>query len=82
MHTKSNDGIFVNLLGIMKNVVIQFIKEHWGPTLSTVRDGILIFEVKLKLRVIFRNFQNGRHFELTTNFFYRKWYRKLNIPDR
>ena len=28
------------------------------------------------------NFQNGRHFELTTNFFYVKWFWKLNKPER
>ena len=39
-------------------------------------------EVKLKLCLIFQNFQNGRHFELATFFFYRKWYQKLNIPER
>ena len=30
---------------------------------------LFISEVKLKLRLIFQNFQNGRHFELATNFF-------------
>ena len=34
-------------------------------------DDIFISEVKLKLRLIFQNFQNGRHFELATNFFTR-----------
>ena len=32
--------------------------------------------------VFFQNFENGRHFEVATNFFYRKWYRNLNIPER
>ena len=32
-------------------------------------DDLFISEVKLKLRLIFQNFQNGRHFELATNFF-------------
>ena len=45
-------------------------------------DDIFISEVKLKLRFIFQNFENGRHFELATNFFYRKLYRKENIPER
>ena len=45
-------------------------------------DDLLISEVKLKLCLIFQNFQNGRHFELATNFFHRKLYRKLNIPER
>ena len=43
---------------------------------------LLISEVKLKLCLIFQNFQNGRHFELATIFFYRKLYRNLNIPER
>ena len=32
-------------------------------------DDFFISEVKLKLCLIFQNFQNGRYFELTTNFF-------------
>ena len=32
-------------------------------------DDIFISEVKLKLCLIFQNFENGRHFELATNFF-------------
>ena len=32
-------------------------------------DDLFIFEVRLKLCEIFQNFQNGRHFELATNFF-------------
>ena len=32
-------------------------------------DDLFISEVKLKLCLIFQNFQNGRHFELATNFF-------------
>ena len=32
-------------------------------------DDLFIFEVKLKLCLIFQNFQNGRYFELSTNFF-------------
>ena len=31
-------------------------------------DDILILVVKLKLCLIFRGFQNGRHFEVITNF--------------
>ena len=96
MHRKFNDDIFARCLFIMKNVVISYIKEHRGPTLSPpcdviddviimkilffgiCWDDIFITEVKLKLYLIFQNFQNGRHFELATNFFYRK----LNIPER
>ena len=32
-------------------------------------DNLFISEVKLKLRLIFQNFQNVRHFELAINFF-------------
>ena len=32
-------------------------------------DDLFISEVKLKLWLIFQNFQNGRHFEFATNFF-------------
>ena len=31
-------------------------------------DDLFISEVKLKLCLIFQNFQSGRHFELVTNF--------------
>ena len=36
-------------------------------------DDLFITEVKLKLCLIFENFQNGRHFELATNFFTGSW---------
>ena len=32
-------------------------------------DDLFISEVKLKLCLIFQNFQNGHHFEVATNFF-------------
>ena len=35
---------------------------------SIIWDDLFISEVKLKLCLIFQNFQNGRHFELATNF--------------
>ena len=47
--------------------------------LGIIWDDRFIFEVKLKLCLIF---QNGRHMELATNFFYRKWNQKLNMPKR
>ena len=34
-------------------------------------DDLFISEVKLKLSLIFQNFQNGHHFEVVTNFFTR-----------
>ena len=37
--------------------------------IGIIRDDIFISEVKLKLCLIFQNFQNGRLFELATNFF-------------
>ena len=40
-------------------------KTFWG----IIWDDLFISEVKLKLCLIFQNFQNGRHFELATNFF-------------
>ena len=83
MHRKFNDDIFARCLVIMKNVVISFIKEYRGPTLRPpcdVLDDVIIMkilffcdlfisEVRLKLCLIFQNFQNGRYFELATNFF-------------
>ena len=83
MHRKFNDDIFARCLVIMKNV-ISFIKEYWGPTLrppcdviddviimkillfGIIWDDLFISEVKLKQCLIF---QNGRYFELATNFF-------------
>ena len=83
MHRKVNDDIFAQFLIIMK-YVIWFIKEYRGPTLrqpcdviddviitkilifGIIWDDLFISEIKLKLCLIF---QNGRHFELATNFF-------------
>ena len=62
---------FIDDVIIMKN-----------PFSGIIWDDLFISGVKLKLCLIFPNFQNGRHFELATNFFYRNWYRKLNIPER
>ena len=39
-------------------------KTFWG----IIWDDLFISEVRLKLCLIFQNFQNGRHFELATNF--------------
>ena len=51
----------------------------WKRFFGIIWDDLFISEVKLKLWLIHQNFQNGRHFELAKNF-YRKLYRKLNIP--
>ena len=45
-------------------------------------NDLFISEVKLKLCLIIQNFQNGRHVELATNFFYLKLYQELNMPER
>ena len=53
---------------IMKNTLFDII---W--------DDLFIPEVKLKLCLIFQNFQNGRYFELATNFFTGSYTRKIAI---
>ena len=49
---------------VIDNVIIMKI-----PFFAIIWDNIFISEVKLKLCLIFQNFQNGRYFELATNFF-------------
>ena len=49
--------------------VITIKKNFFG----IIWDDLIIWEVRLKLCLIFQIFQNG-HFELATNFFYRKFY--------
>ena len=84
IHRKFNDDIFARFLVIMNNFVISFIKEYRGPTFrppcdvigdviimkntfyGIIWDNLFISEVKLKLCLIFKN---GRHYELTINFF-------------
>ena len=44
-------------------------KKKEKYSLGIIWDDLFISEVKLKLCLIFQNFQNGRHFELATNFF-------------
>ena len=43
--------------------------HHHGNFFDIILDVFFISEVTLKLCLIFQNFQNGRHFELATNFF-------------
>ena len=43
--------------------------SSWKSFFGIIWDDNFISEVKLKLCLIFQNFQNGRHFELATNFF-------------
>ena len=81
MHRKFNYDIFARFLVIMENVVILYIKEYIGPTMTPpcdviddiiimkilfgiIWDDFFIYEVKLKLCLMFQNFQNSRHFEL------------------
>ena len=50
MHRKFNDDIFARFLVIMKNVVIQFIKEYREPTLRPpcdVVDDLIIMKIPL-----------------------------------
>ena len=78
MHRKFNDDISARFFVVMKHVVISFIKEYRGPILMPscdviddviimintflLWDDLFISDVKLKLCLIFRNFQNGHHF--------------------
>ena len=82
MHRNYSDDIFARCLIIMKNVVISYIQEYRGPDLrppcdvidyentffGIILNDLFISEVKLKLCLIFQNFQNGHYFELATNF--------------
>ena len=43
--------------------------HHENTFFGIIWDDLFISEVKLKLCLIFQNFQNGRYFELATNFF-------------
>ena len=44
-------------------------RHHHDKYFCIIWDDLLIAEGKLKLCLIFQNFQNSRHFEVTTNFF-------------
>ena len=46
--------------------------------LCIIRDDLFISELKLKLCLIFQNFQNGHHFVLATNFFLPKYENKIS----
>ena len=64
MYGKFSDDICVRFLVIMKDVLISLITEYRAPTLRPP-----ISEVKLNLCLKLQNVQNGRHFEVTRNFF-------------
>ena len=74
MHRKFNDDIFSFTkeyrgptlrppCDVIDDVIITKVLF-----LGIIWDDLLISEVKLKLYSILQNFQNGRHFELATNF--------------
>ena len=44
-------------------------RHHHKNFFGIIWDNLFISEVRLKLSLIFQNFQNGRHLELATNFF-------------
>ena len=71
-----------NLLPEQTSPKHEYREKFWGhPVTSSmtsspqknffciIRDDLFISEVRLKLSLIFKNFKNGGHFELATNFF-------------
>ena len=50
-------------------VMLSMTSSPWKYFFGMIWDGLFISEVKLKLWLIFRNCQNGRHFEVATNVF-------------
>ena len=92
MYSKFNGDIFVRVLVIMKNV-ISLIKEHIGPICSPPCDVIDdIITMKILFLASFHiwsqidasNILTFSKMAATRDklFFYRKWYRKLNMPAR
>ena len=49
-------------------VMSSMTSSPWKIFLGIIWDDLFISDVKWKLCLIFQNFQNGRHFELATNF--------------
>ena len=48
MHKKFTDDIFARCLVIMRNIVISYIMEYWGPTLRPpcdVIDDVIIMKI-------------------------------------
>ena len=82
MWTKFSDNWLQTATCIAENVTILFKHEYRRPNLTSrgdvinikstflrlIADGLSIPNVKMNLSKIFRNFQNGRHFEVRTNF--------------
>ena len=50
-------------------VMLSMTSSPWKYFFGMIWDGLFISEVKLKLWLIFKNCQNGRHFEVATNVF-------------
>ena len=50
-------------------VTSSMTSSSWKYFFCIIWDDLFISDVKLKLCLIFQNFQNGRYFELATNFF-------------
>ena len=74
-------------MNIERNFEVTLWRHRWRHHhkknfFGIIWDDLFICEVRLKLCLLFQNFQNDGHFELATNFFYRKLYRKLDIPER
>ena len=44
-------------------------RHRWKYFFGIIWDDLFIYEVKMKLRFIFKNFQNSRHFKVATHFF-------------
>ena len=78
MHRKFNDDFFARFVIIMKNVISfinEYRGPNLRPLCDVINDVIImktifgivlddlsISEFKLKLHIIYQNFQNGRHF--------------------
>ena len=83
MHRNFNDDIFFIMKNVVISFIKEYRGPTLRPPcdviddviimenifLCIIGDDIFISEVKLKLRLIFENFQNDRHFELATKFF-------------
>ena len=53
---------------------LQWRHHHKKTFFGIIWDHLFISEVRLKPCLIFQNFQNGRHFELATSFFFTESY--------
>ena len=60
----------MNLKGKFQATLWRHLWRRHEKLFGIIWGGIFISEVKLKLCLIFQNFQNSRHFEATTNSFF------------